>query len=59
MIIYATKQTFQRYNLKLPAELTPPVNMIAQAVIEKEGGDRLLEWGQNYFILTGENVFKL
>lgn len=36
MIIYATKQTFQRYNLKLPAELTPPVNMIAQAVIEKK-----------------------
>lgn len=36
MIIYATKQTFERYKLKLPAELTPPLNMIVQTVIEEE-----------------------
>jgi hypothetical protein len=49
MIIYATKQTFERYKLKLPTELTPPINVIAGAVIEKEKGDRLLEWGAKLF----------
>lgn len=49
MIIYATKQTFDRYKLKLPAELTPPLNKIVQEVIKKESGDRLLEWGAKLF----------
>jgi len=49
MIIYATKLTFERYKLKLPAELTPPIDRIAQAVIEKESGDKLLEWGAKLF----------
>ena len=42
MIIYATKQTFERYKLKLPTELTPPLNGIAEVVIENESGDSLL-----------------
>lgn len=49
MIIYATKLTFERYKLKLPADLAPPINRIAQAVIENESGDRLLEWGAKLF----------
>lgn len=50
MIIYATKQTFERYSkLKLPQDLTPPMNMIAQSIIEKESGDRLVEWGAKLF----------
>ena len=49
MIIYATKRTFERYKLKLPVELTPPINRITQAVIEKESGDKLLEWGAKLF----------
>lgn len=49
MIIYATKQTFERYKIKLPTELTPPINKIAQAVMEKESGDKLLEWGAKLF----------
>ena len=50
MIIYATKQTFERYSkLKLPQDLTPPINMIAQSIIEKESGDRLVEWGAKLF----------
>ncbi|MFV0363825.1 MAG: DUF6933 domain-containing protein [Suipraeoptans sp.] len=49
MIIYATKQTFERYNLKLPSELSPPLNLIAQSVIEQESGDKLLEWGAKLF----------
>lgn len=49
MIIYATKQTIDRYKLKLPAELTPPLNKIVQEVIKKESRDRLLEWGAKLF----------
>ncbi|QOV18188.1 hypothetical protein INP51_09040 [Blautia liquoris] len=49
MIIYATKQTFERYKLKLPKELTPPINQIAEAVIENESGDKILEWGAKLF----------
>ena len=49
MIIYATKQTFERYKLKLPSELSHPINMIAQTVIENESGDKLLEWGAKLF----------
>lgn len=45
MIIYATKQTFERYKLKLPKELTPPINQIAETVIENERGNKILEWG--------------
>lgn len=51
MIIYATKQTFERYKLKLPSELMPSTRLIAQSVIEKEDGDRLLEWGAKIFYL--------
>lgn len=49
MIIYATKQTIERYKLKLPSELSPPINIIAETVIKNEGGDRLLEWGAKLF----------
>ncbi len=49
MIIYATKQTFERYKLKLPKELTHPINQIAETVIENESGDKILEWGAKLF----------
>lgn len=49
MIIYATKQTIERYKMKMPSELTPPNNIFAQTVIEREQGDKLLEWGAKLF----------
>lgn len=49
MIIYATKQTIERYKLRLPSELPPPINYIAEAVVKNESGDRLLEWGAKLF----------
>lgn len=45
MILYATKETFERYKLKLPQDMRFPNSMIAQAVLDKESGDPLLEWG--------------
>ncbi|MEF9922908.1 MAG: hypothetical protein RR769_08300 [Anaerovoracaceae bacterium] len=49
MIIYATKQTFERYKLKLPSELSPTSNVIAETVIKNESGNKLLEWGAKLF----------
>ncbi|MEG1010175.1 MAG: hypothetical protein RSF67_10265, partial [Clostridia bacterium] len=49
MIIYAIKQTFERYKLKLPSELSPPINMFAEAAIQNESGDKLFEWGAKLF----------
>ena len=49
MIFYVTKQTFERYKLKMPADLQFPINKIAEATIARESGNRLLEWGGKLF----------
>lgn len=49
MIIYVTKQTFDRFKLKMPEDLPPPMDQITQLVIADESGDRLHEWGGKLF----------
>ncbi len=50
MIIYATKQTLERYKLKTPEEYNDPwARTTLQTVYAKEHGDRLLEWGAKLF----------
>lgn len=50
MILYVTKETFKRYKLKMPNEMElPSVKAISEAVIEKETGDSLMEWGGKLF----------
>ncbi|QQK08417.1 DUF6933 domain-containing protein [Miniphocaeibacter halophilus] len=49
MIIYATKQTFERYNLKYPKELSTQLGPIVKSIIKKESGDKILEWGAKLF----------
>lgn len=49
MIIYATKLTFERYKIKLPHELRPPMDQIVKAVIEEEQGTLIHEWGAKLF----------
>lgn len=49
MIIYVTKQTFDRYKLRMPEDLTPPMNILAQNIMEKESGNTLMEWGGKLF----------
>lgn len=50
MIIYATKQTVERYGIKMPEEFQEPVmKQIALDVYNREKGDRLLEWGAKLF----------
>ena len=59
MIIYATKETIERYKLKMPQDLRYPVNMLAQSVIEKESGDRMLEWGAKLFYFDRRKCLQL
>ena len=49
MIIYVTKETFDKYKLKRPEDLKPPLDELARTVMEKEAGDRLCEWGGKLF----------
>ncbi|MEG2342169.1 MAG: hypothetical protein RSB95_03465 [Bacilli bacterium] len=49
MIIYGTKQTIERYKITLPSELSSPLNKLVDAIIKKEGNDKLFEWGAKLF----------
>ena len=50
MILYLTKETFERYNLKMPEQMQNEIpKNIAQRVLAEESGDRLLEWGCKLF----------
>jgi len=49
MILYATKQTIERYKIVLPQDMHSPFKEIALSTLQKEGGDRLLEWGAKLF----------
>lgn len=44
MIIYATKQTMDRYGIRMPDEFeNPRVRALAHSTYEREHGDGLLE----------------
>lgn len=49
MILYATTQTIQRYKLKMPDELSPEMSSLALAIIERDAGSMLREWGMKLF----------
>lgn len=59
MIIYATKETLDRYKLKMPQALPYPMNELAQSVLEKESGDRMLEWGAKLFYFDRRKCLQL
>ncbi len=49
MIIYVTKETAVRYGLKMPEELSSPLKESVASAIERESGDKMLEWGAKLF----------
>ena len=49
MIYYATKETMQRYKLKTPEQLRPEIAPLVQAVVQRERGNRIYEWGCKLF----------
>lgn len=59
MIIYVTKQTRERYKIKLPHEKTPPDDFYTRMLILKESGDEILEWGCKLFYFDGRKCVQL
>lgn len=59
MILYVTKQTFERYKLKLPKDMSFPMNEITEATVLRESGNRLLEWGGKLFYFNGKKCIQL
>lgn len=58
MLFYATKKTIETYNLKLPEELSSEVRFFARAVVLKERGNSLYEWGCKYFKVDNFNCLQ-
>lgn len=59
MIFYATKETLRRYSLKTPAEMSAPMKPIVNAVVEKEAGNPLYEWGCKLFHFGGRKCLQV
>lgn len=50
MILYVTKETFERFKLKMPEDMTSPVaGQLSRGVIDRECGDEFLKWGGKLF----------
>ncbi len=59
MIIYGTKQTLERYKLKLPQEILDEKDDSAQTVLQNESGDKLQEWGAKLFYFEGRKYIQV
>ena len=49
MIMYATKQTIERFKIKMPDDMHPISKAEANRIITNEHGDPLVEWGMKMF----------
>ncbi len=52
MIIYTTKLMRDRYKIKMSEDYIINKDIVGE-LIEKESGDRMLEWGAKLFYFTG------
>lgn len=60
MILYATKQTVERYGIKMPEELQDPVaHSIAMDVYSSQKGNPLLEWGVKLFYVDRRKCIQI
>ena len=59
MIYYATRETMQRYKLNTPAEMDPSLSPLAQAIIQREAGSRIYEWGCKLFYFDGRKCLQI
>lgn len=59
IIFYYTKQTIDRHKLDMLEDQKDPIRSISHTVIEKEKGDRLLEWGGKLFYFDRRKSIQL
>lgn len=49
MILYATKQTIERFRIKMPNQMHPVSETVSNQILNEQQGDALLEWGVKLF----------
>lgn len=49
MILYATKQTIERFRIKMPSQMHHVSEDASKQILEDQQGDALLEWGLKLF----------
>lgn len=59
MIYYATKETMRCFQLKTPEKMVPSIALVAQAVRQKEAGQRIYEWGCKVFDFDGRTCLQV
>lgn len=59
MIYYATKGTMEVFELKTPENMHPSISPLAQAVKQKEAGQRIYEWGCKAFDFDGRKCLQI
>ncbi len=59
MILYTTKATFEEYQLKMPQDLSHQNRIMAQRVLGRETGDKLMEWGVKLFYFDGRKCLQV
>ncbi|MCD8328631.1 MAG: hypothetical protein LUC25_05990 [Ruminococcus sp.] len=60
MIIYVTKETFEQYEFKMPQDFSDQfVGAMASAVLKRESGDPLLEWGGKLFYFDNRQCLQV
>lgn len=58
MILYATKQTIDEFNIPMPEELSFFNNILANQVIKEQSNDDLLKWGIKIFYFDGRKCIQ-
>ncbi len=60
MIIYGTKKTMERYKLPLPEQFEDPqTQLLVKTILQRQRGDRLMEWGAKLFYLDGRKCLQV
>lgn len=59
MIIYATKQTVEEYQIKMPWELPGAIGETVKSTIESEQDNRLFQWGAKVFYFDKRKSIQL
>lgn len=60
MIIYATKQTVDRYGMTMPENFTDPImKSVVQNTYDLEKDNSILEWGAKIFYFDGRKCIQV
>jgi hypothetical protein len=58
MILYATKQTIERFRIKMPNQMHHVSEAASNQILKEQKGDALLEWGMKLFYFDGRKCIQ-